>query len=139
MAAMPETSPQRNLQTVRRYLQAVERFATGAALAEYFSPDVVQQEFPNRFSAAGTRRDLAALLEGAERGRQLLASQRYEVQNAVAAGNQVALEIRWTGVLAAPVAGLAAGAELRAHLGMFIELENGKIKSQRNYDCYEPW
>jgi len=128
-----------NLAQVRQYLQAVERFATGDELAEFFAPDVVQEEFPNRFFAHGMRRDLAAILEGAERGKQLLASQRYEIRNAVADDRHVALEILWTGTLKTAAAGLEAGAEIRAHLGVFLELENGKIKSQRNYDCYQPW
>ncbi|MGD9722515.1 MAG: nuclear transport factor 2 family protein [Pirellulales bacterium] len=132
-------SGEANLQIVRRYLRAVEQFATGDELAVWFAPDVVQQEFPNRIFAQGMSRGLAEILAGAERGKQLLSSQRYDVQSALAEGDRVALEIVWTGVLAMPAAGLEAGAEMRAHLGVFIELENGKIKRQRNYDCYQPW
>ena len=130
---------QQNLQTARRYLRALEQFATGDALAEFFDPTVVHEEFPNRIFDKGMRRDLAALLSGAERGKQILVSQSFEVHNAVAAGQHVAIELDWTGTLAVPLGTLPAGAQMRAHLGVFIEFENGKIKAQRNYDCYEPW
>jgi hypothetical protein len=130
---------QRNLEVARRYLEALEGFATGAALAGFFAPDVVHEEFPNRLNAQGMRRDLAALLAGAERGKQVLASQRYEVRNAVARGEFVALEILWRGVLAVPLANLPAGSEMRAHLGVFLEFQQGRIKAQRNYDCYQAW
>jgi hypothetical protein len=135
---MPDAS-QRNLEIAHRYLRALEQFATGDALAAFFAPEVLHQEFPNRLFAHGMRRDLAVLLAGAERGRRLLAGQCYEVQNAVARGEFVALEILWTGTLAAPLGTLPPGAELRAHVGVFLEFQNGKIKAQRNYDCYDPW
>jgi hypothetical protein len=128
-----------NLAAAEGYLRAVEAGAQGPELAAFFAADVVQQEFPNRVAPAGARRDLGGLLEGAARGQQLLSKQRYEIKNRVACGNQVALEILWTGTLAVPLGTLPAGGELRAHLGVFLEFENGKIKVQRNYDCYEPW
>ena len=130
---------ERNLATVDRYMAAIERGALGAELAEFFAPDVVQQEFPSRVAPRGAVRGLDGLLAGAERGQQLLAKQRYEIKNRVASGNHVALEILWVGTLATPLGTLAAGAEPARHLGVFLELEDDKIKSQRNYDCYEPW
>ncbi len=133
------TDPQENLALVREYLQAVERFATGDELAAFFAPDVVQQEFPNRFFAHGMKRDLAAILEGAERGEQLLSKQNYEIKNIVADGDRVALEVRWRGTIKVAAAGLEPGTELIAHLGVFLKLKDGKIVAQHNYDCYEPW
>jgi ketosteroid isomerase-like protein len=130
---------QSNLEIAERYLAAVQQGAIGDALAEFFAPQVVQEELPNRLSPRGARRDLAGLLEGAERGQKVLSSQRYEVRNRVAQGDLVALEVEWTGTLAVPFGDLPPGGTLRAHLGIFLEFENGKIKAQRNYDCYEPW
>jgi hypothetical protein len=42
-------------------------------------------------------------------------------------------------VLLVPLATLQAGATMNAHFAMFFEFENGRIRVQRNYDCFEPW
>jgi hypothetical protein len=68
-----------NLDTARRYLAALERFATGGTLAAFFAPAVVYEEMPNRLKSEGGRSDLATMLANAQRGAQLLTSQRYEV------------------------------------------------------------
>jgi ketosteroid isomerase-like protein len=128
-----------NLATTRRYLQAIESGATGDALAAFFAPDVVQEEFPNRLKPQGGRADLAAMLAASLRGKALMASQRYEVLNAVCSGDAVALEVQWSGKLAVPVAGLPSSGEMRARCAMFLEFRDGKIIRQRNYDCFEPW
>jgi ketosteroid isomerase-like protein len=128
-----------NLEIVKRYLRAIEAGATGGALAAFYAPDVVQEEFPNRLVPNGARRDLAALLEGAERGQRVLRAQRYEILGAVEARDTVALEVQWTGTLAVPLGALPAGGEMRARFAVFIELRDGKIARQRNYDCFDPW
>jgi ketosteroid isomerase-like protein len=51
----------------------------------------------------------------------------------------VVLEVRWTGTLAAPVSSIPAGGDMRARFAVFIELRDGKIVRQRNYDCFEPF
>jgi ketosteroid isomerase-like protein len=133
------TTQSTNLETVRRYLTAIEQGATGAALAAFYAPEVVQEEFPNRLVVNGARRDLAAILEGAERGQKVISAQTYEIRNAVEQGNTVALEVLWTGTLAIPFGSLAVGDKMRAHFAVFIELRDGKIVAQRNYDCFDPW
>jgi ketosteroid isomerase-like protein len=52
------------LEIARRYLQALERGDMGAALREFFAPDVVFEEFPNLLTPFGNKRHLAAALEG---------------------------------------------------------------------------
>jgi hypothetical protein len=87
----------------------------------------------------GAVRNLDALREAASRGRAVLRSQRYEVQQAVAKGTSVALETMWAGVLAVPVGSLQPGDEMRAYFAMFLEFDGDKIIAQRNYDCFEPF
>jgi ketosteroid isomerase-like protein len=135
---MTETE-QANLKTAREYLVAIENGATGQALARWFTPDVVQEEFPNRLVPAGARRGLAELLEGAERGQKVLSGQRYEVLTAMASGDRVALEVQWTGTLAIPVGSLAAGDDMRARFAVFLDFRDGRIAAQRNYDCFDPF
>lgn len=130
---------QANLQTAREYLAAVENGATGQALARWFTPDVVQEEFPNRLVPAGARRGLAELLDGAVRGQKVMSGQRYQVLTAMASGDRVALEVQWTGTLAIPLGSLAAGDDMRARFGVFLDFRDGLIAAQRNYDCFEPF
>jgi ketosteroid isomerase-like protein len=128
-----------NLPIVEAYLAAIEAGATGDALAAFYAPDVVQEEFPNRLVPNGARRDLAALLEGAVRGQKVMRAQRFAILDALESGDTVALEVQWTGTLAVPVGTLPAGGEMRARFAVFIELRDGKIVRQRNYDCFEPF
>jgi ketosteroid isomerase-like protein len=128
-----------NLAIIEQYLAAIEAGTTGDALAAFYAPDVVQEEFPNRLVPTGARRDLAALLEGAARGQKVMRAQRYEILNALESGDTIALEIQWTGTLAVPVGTLPAGGDMRARFAVFIELRDGKIVRQRNYDCFEPF
>lgn len=128
-----------NLDTAHRYLQALEAGEAGEALARFFHPEVSQREYPNRLNPSGTTSDLKTLLRRSEQGRQVLSSQRYAVRHAQAEGDSVALEFDWSGTLARPVAALPAGATLRASCAMFLTFRDGRIVSQRNYDCFEPF
>lgn len=82
---------------------------------------------------------MAEVLARSIAGQRILKSQVFHIDNCIASGNSVAVEARWTGVLAIPLGTLAAGAEMRAHFAMFFELVDGRIHRQRNYDCFEPW
>jgi ketosteroid isomerase-like protein len=128
-----------NLDVAKRYLTIIEQMGDCQDLAEFFAPDVVQEEFPNRLVPTGARRDLAAILDACERGKKVLSGQRYEIKNAVVSGNLVAMEVVWTGKLAVGVGPLLEGAEMKAHFAVFLEFRDGKIVAQRNYDCFEPW
>ena len=129
-----------NTAIARRYLAALERGESADAIAEYFHPDIIIEEFPNRLFPAGVRRDLAALKEGVEQGRKIVTSQRFEVRGALIEGQRVALEVAWNGTLACDLGQqLPQGTTLRARLAIFLEFRDGRIISQRNYDCYEEW
>jgi ketosteroid isomerase-like protein len=129
-----------NLELARRYLATMESGSADAKLA-FFAPDVIQEEFPNRITPTTRSRDLAGLRDGIEKGSSIMASERYEILNAVAGADsdQVALEVQWSGTLATGLGPLPAGAVMRARLAIFLEFREGKIVRQRNYDCYEPW
>jgi ketosteroid isomerase-like protein len=133
------SEPNPHLDLVGRYLAALERGATGAALAEFFTPDVVQDEFPNRLTTKGVRRDLAGLLDAATRGRRVVTEQRFVLLHAVANGNDVALEVQWTATLAVKVGTIPPGGRMHCRMAIFLEIRDGKIARQRNYDCFDPW
>lgn len=128
-----------NLETTRRYLEALEGGAEGAALAEFFTKDVIQEEFPNRLSPIGAHRNLQAILDSARKGKKVLRAQKFEILNSIVDGDRIALEVYWSGLLAAPVDTLPADSEMRAHFSMWLEFKDGKIARQHNYDCFDPW
>ncbi|GGP34290.1 nuclear transport factor 2 family protein [Streptomyces abikoensis] len=136
---MPDVPRHPHVETALRYHEAVARFATGEELARFFHEDAVHHQLPNALFPEGVVRDLPAILASAERGRDLLSEQRFEVTGVVAAGDRVALEAVWSGTLAVPLGKLPAGRVLRAHIATFLEFRDGRIVSQRNYDCYEPF
>lgn len=137
---MPATPRERkNLATVRRYFEALAAGAGGRTMAAFFTPDVIQEEFPNRFLINGVRRDLQAMLEAAERGRGAITGQQFHLLDAIASGDKVVVEAQWSGTLATAVKDIAAGTVMRARFAAFFEFKNGKIAAQRNYDCYDPW
>jgi ketosteroid isomerase-like protein len=128
-----------NVSRAHEYLQAVASMGPFENVAGFYSPDVVVQEFPNRIAPQGRIRRAADLRGPYEQGRQILQSQDYRVQRIVAAGDEVAVELEWSGILAVPVMNLPAGTEMKAFVAMFVTFSDGKITSQRNYDCYPPF
>ena len=135
----PSDEERLNTETALAYIAALNRYEAGEALAAFFADDVVQEEFPSRLVPDGRSHDRAALLERSGRARELLSSQHYEVRSTLASGRGVALEVEWRGVMAKSLGPFREGQELRAAIAVFLELENGRIKRQRNYDCYYPF
>src|SRR3982074_3903643 len=91
-----------NLAIPRRYLEALESGAEGGTLAEFFTKDMVQEEFPNRLSPIGVHRDLKALLDSAKKGKKVMRAQKYDILNSIVDGDSVALGVIWSGYLGGP-------------------------------------
>ena len=128
-----------NLEAARRYLSCLSNGAGPEELDAFFSPDVVQEEFPNRLLPNGATRDLEAMKAAGARGKALLKEQSFEVVNALAANDQVAMEVIWTGIIREAAGPFAAGQVLRARFALFMDFQRGRIVRQRNYDCFDPW
>jgi ketosteroid isomerase-like protein len=126
------------LRRAREYLNSIGREDELGGL-RFFADDVVQIEFPNRLLPNGATRDLAALRDAAERGRKVMSAQRFEVVNAIASGDQVAVEALWTGTLAVPLGSIPVGGQMRARFAIFLTYRDGRIVRQHNYDCFDPW
>jgi ketosteroid isomerase-like protein len=131
------TSPAENLAIARQYLQVLEGGAAASQLSQFLSPEVIIEIFPSKFFPNGSRSNLTEALAASQRGKKVMSSQSYEIRNALATDDQVALEIDWTGTLAVPFQSIPVGGKMRAHFAAFIQFKGGKIVSQRNYDCYE--
>jgi ketosteroid isomerase-like protein len=126
------------LRLAREYLESIGKADELGGL-RFFADNVIQIEFPNRLVPNGATRDLAALRDAAERGRQVMTAQRFEVVNALASGEQVAVEAIWTGTLAVSLGTIPAGGHMRARFAIFLTYRDGKIVRQHNYDCFDPW
>lgn len=128
-----------NAALVDRYFELMNAGAVERAIDECLGEDVVQHEFPNRLLPAGATRDLNGLRDAAVRGRALIASQRFEVVSRTGEGNVVAVESIWTAEVGADVGAFRRGMTLKARFAQFFTIERGRIRSIRNYDCFEPW
>lgn len=117
-------------------LGAIER-GDRAALLNAYAETAVQIEHPNRLKPKGDRRAPAKMAEDLARGKTMLRSERYDVLEATAAGDQVALQVRWTGVLDVAVGALNLGDSMLCESGIFLRFQGDKIIEQHNYDCFE--
>jgi ketosteroid isomerase-like protein len=124
------------VKAARALLAAIER-GDGAALLALYAENAVQVEHPNRLKPKGDRRAPAKMAEDLERGKLLLAEQRYDVMEVTASGDQVALQVKWTGVLAVPLGGLRPGDAMVCESGIFLRFSGDRIVEQHNYDCFE--
>ena len=71
------------------------------------------------------------------RGKEILSEEHYEVLEATAEGDRVALQVRWTGVVAVPVGALKPGDSMLCESAIFLRFQGDKIVEQHNYDCFE--
>ena len=122
----------------REWLRAIEQGATGDELARYFTPDVLAIELPNLIFPAGARRDLAAILQAAVRGKDVVRDQRFEVRSILIDGDRLAAEVEWSATLCVPVGARPAGETLRSFFAAFVTFRAGRIAENRSYDCYAP-
>jgi len=116
--------------TVLAYIRAIETNAADAA-DPFVHPDVEVIEHPNKLNPTGARYDRAALRAAAERGSAVMASQTYDVRQVFVDGDRAAVQIRWTGTL-------RDGRSMRADIVSIIELRDGKVWRQEQYDCFAP-
>ena len=130
---------ERNIEVVRSYMKALQDGEAGDSLRRFFTQDVRQIEMPNQLNPHGQESGLEQILQRSVQGRQILKWQSYEVVSEMAHEDRVAVEARWTGVLAATVGTMSAGAEIKASFAIFFRFRDGRIATQRNYDCFEPW
>ena len=129
-------STEENFAIAHRFVSALEAF-DAEALRQVFADDAEQIEWPNRLKPDGDRRKGAEIWDAAANGAAVLKSQNYDVLNQFASGDLLVLEFTWTGVLAVSIGSLSAGDTMRAHCTAVMELEAGRIRRLRNYDCFE--
>ncbi len=124
---------------VRAVYAALEAGVDADSLRSFFTDDAVTIEHPNRLKPKGAVSPLEAMLENVERGRTLLATQRYVVEEMLELGDRVAVRLTWTGTLAIDAGALRAGQVLTAQVAQFVQVRDGKVSRLETYDCYYPF
>lgn len=120
---------------VTAYLRAIEAHDLDE-VARHLHPDVENVEHPNKLLPGGCRYDRAAMREAGERGKALLASERYEIRQMIVEGDRAAVQIAWSGTLGVAAGSLPAGHVMQAQICSIIELRDGKVWRQEQYDCF---
>ena len=113
---------------VTAYLRTVESHDLDA-VARLLHDDVELVEHPNKISPQGHRMDKAAIRAAGERGLALLAGERYDVRSMIVEGDRCAVLSVWTGTL-------KDGRSMTAQICSVIELKDGKVWRQEQYDCF---
>ncbi|HET9620216.1 MAG TPA: nuclear transport factor 2 family protein [Kofleriaceae bacterium] len=121
---------------VTAYIRAIEAHDLDA-VAQLLHPDVENLEHPNKLLPAGKRYDRAAMRAAGERGKANLASERYDIRAMIVEGDRAAVQIAWTGTLAVAAGPYPIGHVMRAQICSIIELRDGKVWRQEQYDCFE--
>jgi ketosteroid isomerase-like protein len=124
---------------VRAYYAAIEQSGISGRLQEFYTNDVIQEEFPNQLLPKGATRNLNDLKEASLRGATVVSQQKLEIVSTFQSKSAVAVEARWTGTLAVPIGKLKAGDKMHARFAQFFEFRDWKICRQRNYDCFDPF
>ncbi len=127
-----------NFDIARLYLGALSSGKGAEEIAPFFAPDAIQEEFQNRFEPMGARRGREAIAQARERVRAFLASEDFDLLAAHGSGSKVAMEVHWTGVVAANRAPFVAGQKLELRSAIFLKFRDGLIVRQRTYDCSWP-
>ena len=123
----------------KAFVAAVSSGQPRETIEAFYAEDIVQEEFPNLLLPQGTVRDFINLRAAYDKSRYSITSQSYEVVNALASGNCVVLETKWTATIAVGFGKLKPGDIVRARFAQFFEFRDGLIFRIRNYDCFEPF
>lgn len=129
-----------NVNTYLSFIHNLTSYITDTvAYSEILHPDVVFYDNPNLINKVGQVRNASKGMAGVAVGQKILAAQRYDFIEIIETGDKLIIECIWTGTMAIDAGHLKQGQQLKAYICMIVEFKNGKIISQRNYDCYAPF
>lgn len=124
------------VKAARRLFSAIES-GDEATLRGIYAENAVQVEHPNRLKPKGDRRRLDKMMSDLKRGKAMLREEHYEVLEATAAGEIVAVQVKWTGIVNVPVGALHPGDPMICESGIFLKFQGDRVIEQHNYDCFE--
>lgn len=124
---------------IEAYFGEIEQGISAESFSKYYTPDAFQTDYPNLMVPAGLTQAIKDLQHSSTKTKGILSSQKVEIQRYYESGNTLIVEALWTGTLALPIGQIPIGGKMKANFARFYEFENGKIRRQRNYDCFEPF
>jgi ketosteroid isomerase-like protein len=124
---------------VRRYYEIVADLdSPPEALLNVLDPAVRITEHPNAINPRATVRDRDGAVAAFAAGKSLLSAQAFDVLEAVASGERVAVRATWRGTIGTGTDALPAGTQLVAHVAAWVTVADGRIREHETFDCYEP-
>jgi ketosteroid isomerase-like protein len=132
------TTRQELLDLAARYFRALEE-SDRPALEALLDERIRMETLPNRIAPSGAVTDGAGMLADFDKGKQAVRTQTYSIESAVVEGDRVALQVLWTATVGRAIGSLKPGDTMRAHFAVFLDFRDGRIVSQRNYDCFDPF
>jgi len=128
----------RKVDIVTRFFRRFVSFSTEWKDYEpVLATDFSQREFPSPANPKGVTLNAAELLKKIGETRKQLSAQHFEISNHIETDNQVAVEVLWTGLLAADLGPFKKGKNIKANVCMVFEFRDEKIVLQRIYDSHE--
>ena len=127
------------VERAKAFVVAVSTAAPREIIEGFCSEDVVQEEFSNLLRPQGAVRDFINWRAACDKARYSIAAQSNEVINAVAQGNCVIVETKWTATWAVNFGKLAPGDTVRARVVHVLEFRDGRVFHIRSYYCFEPF
>lgn len=125
---------------VRHYYEVVSDLgSTKDDLLAVLHPDVQIHEHPNLITPRGSVRDRDEAVAAFLAGKELLSEQDFDVHEAFASGDRVAVRATWRGTLARDMGELQEGRELVAHVAALLTVKDGRIRRHETFDCYDPF
>ena len=129
----------KKIDTVARFFRRFVSFSTEWKDYEaVVTSDFTRTEMPSPLHPQGVTCSAAELLQQVGESRKLLSAQHFEIRNHLETDIQIAVEVVWTGLLAADSAAAKKGKNIKSSMSMFFEFKGDKILSQRIYDSHQP-
>ena len=124
---------QKNIESAKRM---IELYNLGSSdwVEQSHAKDCKWEELPTEYHKVGRKGGLEALKEAADLMWLAIPDRKMKILNFIANGDQVALELKWTGTLLMTESdSLKAGDFLRFRIAMFLKYRDGKVIKQVDY------
>ncbi|UUL75269.1 nuclear transport factor 2 family protein [Pseudarthrobacter sp. Fe7] len=131
--SLPAASP---LEHVLAFIRVLEAGGGAADIRPFLAEQFLLTEAPHLLAPEGSTRTLAAVLAGADQGREVVKDQQFTIRRTTCEGGRVAVEADWSATVQMDLRYWDRGETIRARTSSVFEVSSGLIVSQDSYDCY---